>query len=110
VEQVLSGAGVAEVTEPNETLKPTVDEEFAKVTDVCSAAKLALLLEQIASTTYLNAQNVLTDKDTIMLPDRFRSSTLDTLRSCSTCSANTRCRTSSPRSISPRRDDLVPHS
>ncbi len=65
--KVLSGAGVAEVTEPDATLKPTVDAEFAKVTDVAGAAKLALLLEQIASATYLNAQNVLTDKDAIML-------------------------------------------
>jgi hypothetical protein len=55
------------VTEPNATLKPTVDAEFAKVTDVTGAAKLALMLEQIASATYLNAQNVLTDKDAIML-------------------------------------------
>ena len=65
--KVLSGAGVAEVTEPDATLKPTVDAEFAKVTDVAGAAKLALMLEQIASATYLNAQNVLTDKDAIML-------------------------------------------
>ena len=65
--KVLSGAGVAEVTEPNATLKPTVDSEFAKVTDVAGAAKLALLLEEIAAATYLNAQNVLTDKDAIML-------------------------------------------
>ncbi len=65
--KVLSGAGLAEVTEPDATLKPTVDAEFAKVTDVAGAAKLALLLEQIASATYLNAQNVLTDKDAIML-------------------------------------------
>ena len=65
--KVLSGAGAPEVTEPDATLKPTVDAEFAKVTDVAGAAKLALLLEQIASATYLNAQNVLTDKDAIML-------------------------------------------
>ena len=65
--KVLAGAGIAEVNEPDATLKPTVDDEFAKVTDVAGAAKLALLLEQIASATYLNAQNVLTDKDAIML-------------------------------------------
>ena len=64
---VLTGAGGAEVTEPNATLKPTVDAAFAKVTDVAGAAKLALMLEQIAAATYLNAQNVLTDKDAIML-------------------------------------------
>ena len=65
--KVLTGAGSAAVTEPDATLKPTVDAEFAKVTDVVGAAKLALMLEQIASATYLNAQNVLTDKDAIKL-------------------------------------------
>lgn len=64
---VLTGAGGAAVTEPNATLKPVVDEEFAKVTDVAGAASLALMLEEIAASTYLNAQNVLTDKDAIML-------------------------------------------
>ena len=64
---VITGAGGEEVTEPNATLKPTVDAELAKVKDVAGAAKLALLLEQIASATYLNAQNVLTDKDAIQL-------------------------------------------
>jgi Ferritin-like domain len=65
--KVLTGAGGAAVTEPNATLKPTVDAAFAKVTDVTGAATLALMLEQIASATYLNAQNVLTDKDAIQL-------------------------------------------
>ena len=65
--KVLTGAGGTAVTEPNATLKPTVDTAFAAVTDVAGAAKLALMLEQIASATYLNAQNVLTDKDAIML-------------------------------------------
>ncbi len=64
---VITGAGGEEVTEPNATLKPTVDAEFGKVKDVAGAAKLALLLEQIAAATYLNAQNVLTDKDAIKL-------------------------------------------
>ena len=65
--KVITGAGQAAVTEPNATLKPTVDTAFGAVTDVGGAAKLALMLEQIASATYLNAQNVLTDKDAIML-------------------------------------------
>lgn len=64
---VLTGAGAAEVTEPNATLKPTVDAAFAAVTDVAGAAELALMLEEIAAATYLSAQNVLTDKDAIML-------------------------------------------
>jgi len=65
--KVLTGAGGAAVTEPNATLKPTVDEAFSKVTDVAGAAKLALMLEEIAAATYLNAQNVLTDADAVML-------------------------------------------
>ena len=65
--KVLTGAGSDAVTEPDATLKPTVDAAFAKVKDVGGAAKLALMLEQIASATYLNAQNVLTDKDAIQL-------------------------------------------
>lgn len=65
--QVITGAGQPEVTEPNATLKPTVDEQFAAVTDVAGAAKLALMLEEIAAATYLSAQNVLTDPDAIML-------------------------------------------
>lgn len=65
--KVITGAGGEAVTEPDATLKPTVDAEFAKVTDVGGAATLALMLEQIAAATYLNAQNVLTDKDAIQL-------------------------------------------
>ena len=64
---VITGAGGEAVSEPNATLKPVVDEAFGKVTDIAGAAALALQLEQIASATYLNAQNVLTDKDAIML-------------------------------------------
>ena len=64
---VLTGAGSAAVSEPNATLKPTVDAALAKVTDVAGVAKLALMLEEIAAATYLNAQNVLTDKDAIKL-------------------------------------------
>ncbi len=64
---VITGAGGSAVTEPNATLKPTVDAEFAKVADVAGAAKLALMLEEIAAATYLSAQNVLTDKAAIML-------------------------------------------
>jgi hypothetical protein len=64
---VITAAGGSAVTEPNATLKPVVDEEFGKVTDVGGAANLALMLEQIAAATYLNAQNVLTDADAIEL-------------------------------------------
>jgi Ferritin-like domain len=65
--KVLTGAGKAKVTQPNSTLKPTVDAEFAKVKDVAGAANLALMLEQIAAQTYLKAIPTLTDKGAIKL-------------------------------------------
>ena len=65
--EVLTSSGAAAVTAPNATLKPTVDSAFAAVTDVAGAAGLALMLEQIAAATYLNAQGVLTDKAAVEL-------------------------------------------
>ncbi|MCU1388372.1 MAG: Ferritin-like protein [Ilumatobacteraceae bacterium] len=65
--KVLTGAGAEAVTEPNATLKPTVDAAFGKVTDVAGAATLALMLEQIASATYQSALPVISDKDAILL-------------------------------------------
>ncbi len=52
---VLTEAGEPEVTEPPADLKATVDEMFAEVMDIGGVAKLALLLEDIASATYLAA-------------------------------------------------------
>ena len=49
---VITGAGEAEVTEPPAELKATVDEQFATVKDAGGAAKLALMLEEIAAATY----------------------------------------------------------
>lgn len=65
--KVLTAAGEEEVTEPNATLKTTVDAEFAKVTDVAGVAGLALTLEQIAAQTYLKAMPTLKDKEAIKL-------------------------------------------
>ena len=53
--KVISTAGGTEITTPNAKLKPTVDAQFAKVTDVTGVANLALMLEQIAAQTYLAA-------------------------------------------------------
>ena len=63
--KVLKGAGKPEVAAPNATLKPTVDAEFAKVKDVGGAARLALMLEDIAAATYLSAIPTLRDKAAI---------------------------------------------
>ena len=65
--KVLTSNGAAAVTEPNATLKPTVDKMFGAVKDVGGVAMLAVMLEQIAAATYLSAQGVLTDKDAIKL-------------------------------------------
>lgn len=62
---VLKAAGKPEVTQPNATLKPTVDTMFAAVKDVGGVAKLALLLEDIAAQTYLKAIPLLKDKAAI---------------------------------------------
>lgn len=64
---VLTGAGLAAVTEPNAKLKPTVDTAFAAVTDVTGVAKLALQLEEIAAATYLSASPLLKDPAAIKL-------------------------------------------
>ena len=65
--KVLKAAGAPEVTAPNAKLKPVVDEAFGKVTDVVGAAKLALLLEQIAAATYQSAIPVISNKDAVKL-------------------------------------------
>jgi hypothetical protein len=49
---VLKGAGKAKVTVVNPTLAPTVQADFAKVTDITGLAQLALTLETIAAETY----------------------------------------------------------
>jgi hypothetical protein len=64
---VLKAAGQPAVTAPNAKLKPTVDAEFAKVTDIGGAAKLALLLEQTAAATYQKVIPTLVSKDAIGL-------------------------------------------
>ena len=49
---VLKSNGKAPVTVTNPTLTPTVQSDFAKVTDIAGLAQLALTLETIAAQTY----------------------------------------------------------
>jgi hypothetical protein len=49
---VLQSHGKAPVTVTNPTLTPTVQADFAKVTDIAGLAKLAMTLETIAAQTY----------------------------------------------------------
>lgn len=65
--KVLKAAGQPAVTQPDAKLNPVVAEKFKAVTDFGGAAKLALLLEQIAAATYLSAIPTLEGKDTIKL-------------------------------------------
>ncbi len=65
--ELLTGAGEPEVTEPPADLEASVNEEFGKVTDVAGAAKLALDLEQIAAATYLSVIPLLATEAPIRL-------------------------------------------
>ncbi len=51
----LSMGGQPQVTTPDAGLQSTVDAALSEVTDVAGAARLALMLEDVASATYLEA-------------------------------------------------------
>lgn len=65
--KVITGAGETAVSEPNAKLKPVVDAEFAKVKDAGGAAKLALMLEEIAAQTYLKVLPTLQSPEAVKL-------------------------------------------
>ena len=65
--KVLTDAGKPKVTQPPAALAKTVNTAFAKVKDVGGAAKLALMLEEIASDTYLAVIPKLSTKPAIEL-------------------------------------------
>ena len=48
-------AGHQAITTPDPVLTPVITADFAKVTDVTGAAKLALMLEDVAAATYQSA-------------------------------------------------------
>ncbi len=48
-------AGHPAITSPDPVLTPVITADFAKVTDVTGAAKLALMLEDVAAATYQSA-------------------------------------------------------
>ena len=64
---VLTDAGEDAVDSPPADLESTVNEEFGKVTDVIGAARLALMLEQIAAATYLEVIPTLETEGAIAL-------------------------------------------
>jgi hypothetical protein len=51
----ITGAGHAAITTPDPVLTPVITADFKKVTDVPGAAKLALMLEEVAGATYQSA-------------------------------------------------------
>ena len=64
---VLKSNGKAAVTVTNPTLTPTVQSDFAKVTDITGLAQLALTLETIAAQTYQAETSMLKSKAAIGL-------------------------------------------
>ncbi len=64
---VLTTLGEAEVTTPPADLEGTINDMFAKVTDVPGVAMLALLLEQTAADTYFSAIPNIMNKDALKL-------------------------------------------
>ncbi len=65
--EVLTGAGEAEVTDPPAELEATVNDQFSQVTDVAGVAALALMLEQTAADTYFAVIPQLKGEDAIKL-------------------------------------------
>lgn len=64
---VLKSHGKAAVTVTNPTLTPTVQSDFAKVTDITGLAMLAITLETIAAQTYQAETSLLKSKAAIGL-------------------------------------------
>jgi len=60
-------AGHPAITGPDQALVPTVNKAFAKVTDVAGAAKLALMLEEIAGATYQSAVSAVKAKSSVQV-------------------------------------------
>lgn len=65
--KALTAAGQKAVTDPPAALAKSVNDQFAKVTDVAGAAKLALSLEQAAAATYLAAIPEISTKEPLKL-------------------------------------------
>jgi len=61
----LVNAGGKEFTDPNPVLKQTVLDEFGKLKDVPGVAKLALLLENTAASTYTKQMGSLTSPEAL---------------------------------------------
>ncbi|MGI9120336.1 MAG: ferritin-like domain-containing protein [Acidimicrobiales bacterium] len=65
--KLLTSLGKPAVTTPPSGLESTVNDMFAKVTDVPGVARLALLLEQIAADTYFAVIPTLSNAEAIKL-------------------------------------------
>ena len=56
---ILTSAGKTRVTEPDQVIKPQIDQAFAQVHDFAGLARLALSLENVAAATYLDGIGVI---------------------------------------------------
>jgi hypothetical protein len=65
--ELLTGAGESEVTDPPAELESKVMEQFGQVTDVPGVAELALMLEQTAADTYFAVIPKLGNEEAIKL-------------------------------------------
>ncbi len=63
--EVMRAGGKPAVVTPDEGLKPTLDAMLAQVEDGAGAARLALLVEEILSDTYLKSIPTLVDKESV---------------------------------------------
>ncbi len=61
----ITGAGHPAITSPDPVLTPVITKDFSKVTDVTGAAKLALMLEDVAAATYQSAITAVRDTSSI---------------------------------------------
>jgi hypothetical protein len=56
---ILTSAGKTRVTDPDQALKPQIDQAFAQVKDFFGLVRLALSLENVAAATYLSGIGVI---------------------------------------------------
>ncbi len=64
---LLTSLGEQEVTEPLPALAGPVGEQFGQVSDVTGVARLALMLEQVAASTYFDAIPSIMNGEALML-------------------------------------------
>ena len=101
---MLKSNGKAAVTVTNPTLTPTVQSDFAKVTDITGLAQLAITLETIAAQTYQAETSKLKSSAAIGSPppsNRWRCSTSPSSTTCSGMYPGTQTSSGTPLAFNP---------